>query len=86
MRVPLNLQGVLYIRTTRISIRPLFFSHQREVTLARHAIGRVSAARARDSARSGVAQAAAEANDEDYHRASSRFEPDGAARAAGSRR
>ena len=37
-----------------------------------------SAARARDSARSGVAQAAAEASDEDYHRASSRFEPDGA--------
>jgi hypothetical protein len=48
------------------------------VIVARHAIGRVSAARARDSARSGVAQAAAEASDEDYHRASSRFEPDGA--------
>ena len=46
------------------------------VIVVRHAIGRVSAVRARDSARSG--EAAAEASDEDYHRASSRFEPDGA--------
>ena len=46
--------------------------------MARHAIGRVSAARARDSARSGVAQAAAGASDEDYYRTGSRFEPEGA--------
>ena len=48
------------------------------VIVARHAIGRVSAARARDSARSGVAQAAAGASDEDYYRTGSRFEPEGA--------
>ena len=48
------------------------------VIVARHAIGRVSAGLARDSARSGVAQTAAGASDEDYYRMGSRFEPEGA--------
>ena len=48
------------------------------VIVARHAIGRVSAGLARDSARSGVAQTAAGASDEDYYRTGSRFEPEGA--------
>ena len=47
------------------------------VTMARHAIGRVSSGAAQDRARTGAARAGAETSDEDFHRTGSRFEPEG---------